>query len=88
MKEITVLGPTELDEPEGTSDVSRQVVFETEDTVMVQSRVAGGVTTGWHHNGDRHVYAYVVTGHAVLEYGPEGEESVELSAGDFGYVPP
>lgn len=88
MDEITVTAQPELEEPDRTADVSRQVIFETEETIMIQSRVAGGVTTGWQHNGDRHVYAYVVKGHAMLEYGPEGEASVDLDAGDFGYVPP
>lgn len=55
---------------------------------MVQSRVAGGVTTNWHHNGGRHVYGYVTQGRAKLEYGPDGQDSVDLNAGDFIYVPP
>ncbi|WP_410765027.1 cupin domain-containing protein [Haloferax sp. DFSO60] len=88
MEELTVTTQSELDRPDEGSDVSRQVVFETEETIVVQSRVAGGVTTGWHHNGDRHVYGYVVTGHATLEYGPAGEKSVFLDSGDFVYVPP
>ena len=88
MEEVTVLTQADLEEPEGTPDVSRQVAFEDEDVLMIQSRVAGGVTTGWHHNGDRHVYGYVVRGHANLEYGPGGNESVALDAGDFISVPP
>lgn len=88
MDDLTVVTQAELEEPEGTSDVSRQVAFDTGDVLTIQSRVTGGVTTGWHHNGDRHVYGYVVRGHAVLEYGPKGKESVDLDAGDFIYVPP
>lgn len=88
MEEITVVRQADLEEPDGTSDVSRQVAFDTGDVLVIQSRVAGGVTTGWHHNGDRHVYGHVVSGHAVLEYGPDGNESVDLDAGDFVYVPP
>lgn len=88
MDGVTVRTQAEVEAPEGTDDVSRQVVFETEDTIMIISRVAGGVTTGWHHNADRHVYGYVVRGHAVLEYGPQGENSIALDAGNFVYVPP
>ena len=88
MDEITVITQDELETPAGSSDVSRKVVFETEDTVLIQSRVAGGVTTDWHHNGNRHVYGYAVQGKAVLEYGPEGKDAVELGAGEFVYVPP
>lgn len=88
MEEVTVITQVELDDSDGAPDVSRQVAFEDEDVLMIQSRVAGGVTTGWHHNGDRRVYGYVVRGHAVLEYGPGGNESVDLDAGDFIHVPP
>jgi len=88
MDAVTVVTQDERVEPEGTPDVTRQVAFEAADVLTVQSRVAGGVTTGWHHNGDRHVYGYVARGHASLEYGPGGEDSVALDAGDFVYVPP
>ena len=88
MDEVTVVTRASLGEPDEATDVSRERIFETEDTIVVQSRVAGGITTGWHHNGNRRVYGYVVSGHAILEYGPGGEASVELDAGDFVYVPP
>ena len=88
MEELIVLSQAELDEPEGDPDVSRQVAFDVGDVLTIQSRVAGGVTTGWHHNGDRRVFGYVVSGHAVLEYGPGGTDSVNLDAGDFVHVPP
>lgn len=88
MEEVTVVTQADLEEPDGTPDVSRQVAFDTEDVLMIQSRVGARVTTGWHHNGDRHVYGHVVRGHAELEYGPGGDESVDLDAGDFIYVPP
>jgi uncharacterized RmlC-like cupin family protein len=88
MHEVTVVTQSELEAPDGASDVSRHVAFETGDGLMIQSRVAGEATTGWHHNGDRHVYGYVVCGHAVLEYGPGGNDSVPLTTGDLIYVPP
>jgi quercetin dioxygenase-like cupin family protein len=88
MDEVTVVTPDGIGGSVDTDDVSRQVVFETEDALVVRSRVAGGVTTGWHHNGDRHVYGYVVAGSATLEYGPGGERSVALDAEAFVYVPP
>lgn len=88
MAQLTVITQAALAQPEGTLDVTRQVALDTGDVLTVQSRVAGGVTTGWHHNGDRHVYGYVVSGHVVLEYGPAGNESIDLDAGDFVHVPP
>lgn len=88
MDAITVVGQDELEQPAGHPDVTRQVAFETADVVTVQSSVAAGATTSWHHNGDRHVHGYVVRGHARLEFGPDGSEAVALDAGDFVYVPP
>lgn len=88
MNDITIVTPSELATVEEPTDVSRAVAFETEDTTVIRSRVAGGVTTGWHHNGDRHVYGYVVRGRARLEFGAGGQESVPLDAGSFVYVPP
>ena len=88
MDDVTVISQIALDAPVGDAGVTRQVVFETTDTLVVQSRVAGGVTTGWHHNGDRHVYGYVTSGHAKLEFGPGGGHSISLDEDDFVYVPP
>lgn len=88
MDAITRISPHELSEPSGTDGVSRQVVFETDDVLLIRSRVGGGVTTGWHHNGERHVYGHVLHGSASLEYGPGGAESIRLDEGDFVYVPP
>ena len=44
MDEVTVVTPSDLEAPEGTSDVSRQVAFDAGDGMMIQSRVVGGVT--------------------------------------------
>ncbi|MFC6798478.1 MULTISPECIES: cupin domain-containing protein [unclassified Haladaptatus] len=88
MDRITVRRQEDIAETESTPGVFRASTFDAADTLMVQSRVAAGAATGWHHNGDRHVYAYVVSGTATLEYGPGGHESVEMAAGDFVYVPP
>lgn len=88
MDGITRITRDELPELDGADGVSRQVVFETDDVLVSRSRVGAGVTTGWHHNGERHVFGYVTDGSARLEYGPGGEDSIPLNAGDFVYVPP
>lgn len=88
MDTVTVRTKSEVETSENADDVSRQVAFETADTIMVRSLVSGGVTTGWHHNADRHVYGFVVHGRAILEYGPGGKNTVALDAGSFVYVPP
>lgn len=54
---------------------------------MIRFRVGSGGRTGWHHNGYRRVFGYVVTVHAVLEYWSDGTESVSLDAGSCICVP-
>ena len=88
MDDVTVVSRTELEAPEETAGVSLQRAFEAGDTLVGRATVAGGVTTGWHHSGDRHVHGRVLGGHALLEYGPGEGEAVALAAGDFVYVPP
>lgn len=86
--DLTVVSRDELPPPEGDDAVSRQLVFDAATTMVVRSRVGAGATTGWHHNGDRHVYGHVVAGMATMEYGPAGDITADLGAGDFIYVPP
>lgn len=85
---VEVVTPAELEAAPATPGVTREVAFETENDMVIRARVAGGTATEWHHHCDRHVYAYLREGRAVIEYGPEGRERHELSAGDFGYIPP
>jgi quercetin dioxygenase-like cupin family protein len=85
---VEVVAPEELEADESTPGVVRETVFETEDNVMVRSRVRPGTTTGWHHHGERHVYGFVVDGVGAVEYGPSGDERDEVSAGEFFYISP
>lgn len=64
------------------------MAFETDDNVLVRARADGGVRSGWHHHGDRHVYAYLVEGSAVIEYGPGGEDRLDVEAGGFFHLEP
>lgn len=82
---VTVEGLVENRETPG---IVRRIAFHTDNNVMVEAFVNGGVTSGWHHHGDRHVYAYLLKGEAVLEFGPEGGESLAIKAGDFFHLPP
>ncbi len=47
-----------------------------------------GVRGGWHHHGDCESAIYVVSGRARFRWGKNGEESAEVSAGNFLAVPP
>lgn len=84
----SVVAPDELEAADDTPGIVRKLAFQTGDNVMVQARVAGGTTSGWHHHGERHVYGYLVEGRAVLEYGPGGRERIEGSAPGFFQIPP
>jgi len=85
---VEVVTPDEVAADESTPGVVRKTVFETENAVMVQSHIAGGTTSGWHHHGDRHVYGYVIEGTGAVEYGPNGDETRESTAGEFFYISP
>jgi quercetin dioxygenase-like cupin family protein len=42
----------------------------------------------WHHHGDHHVVAYVLSGTVRVQSGPDGSIVAEASAGDLLYVEP
>jgi quercetin dioxygenase-like cupin family protein len=85
---VEVVPPGEVEADESTPGVVRKTVFETENAVVVQSHIEGGTTTGWHYHGDRHVYGYIVEGAGAVEYGPDGDETRECSAGEYFYIAP
>jgi uncharacterized RmlC-like cupin family protein len=47
-----------------------------------------GTDAGWHHHGDCESAIYVVSGRARFSWGKHGENTAEVSAGDFLSVPP
>lgn len=85
---VEVVTAEELSADESTPGVARKTVFSTGDSVVVQSHVAGGTTSGWHHHGDRHAYGYVIEGEGRVDYGPDGGETLEAGAGDFFAIAP
>jgi uncharacterized RmlC-like cupin family protein len=44
--------------------------------------------SGWHHHGSHHSVIYMIDGRMRIDFGPEGRDSVEATAGDFISVPP
>lgn len=83
-----IVSPAELEADESTPGISRETVFETENNVLVRSRVDADTTTGWHHHADRHAYGYITAGEGVIEYGASGPERRELSAPLFFHISP
>jgi uncharacterized RmlC-like cupin family protein len=78
----------ELKENRDTPGIVRRVAFHTDTNALVEAHVDGGVASGWHHHGDRHVYANLLEGVAVIEYGAGGGDRLEINAGGFFYLPP
>lgn len=85
---VEVATPDEVEADESTPGIVRRTMFETEAAVMIQSHIAGGTTSGWHHHGERHTYGYVVEGTGAIEYGPDGDQTHEGGAGEFFYISP
>jgi uncharacterized RmlC-like cupin family protein len=47
-----------------------------------------GATSGVHHHGDCETAIFVISGHARFRFGEKLEHAVDVSSGDFLYVPP
>lgn len=84
---IQVARSSELSLAPSSPGIERSKIFDTERALMIQARVAGNTASGWHHHGDREVYTHLIQGRARFEFGPDGQESVELVAGEFFHVP-
>lgn len=78
----------DLEEAEGTPGITRKVVFETDNNMLIQAHVEGGVSSGWHHHVDRTVYAHLLEGTAVIEHGPGGNDRLDVETGGFFHLPP
>jgi len=50
--------------------------------------MAPGMESGAHHHGPGESGIYIISGRARFRFGQKLEEAVEVSAGDFIYVPP
>ena len=85
---IEVVKSEGLKEGESTPNLIREQAFDTDNAVIMRSNAEESITSGWHHHGDREVFGFLLEGHARIEYGPDGEDAVELEAGDFFRVDP
>ena len=70
-----------------TPGVARLEAF-ADDTVWV-GRVENEPhqASDWHVHPGHDTYAHVVAGRFFVEYGPGGEERIEISPGDFALIP-
>lgn len=84
---IDVVRSPELRSGHSTQGIVRDTAFELPGITVARSRVAGGVSSAWHHHGERHLYGFLVLGRLRLEYGPKGSLAEELYPGDFFHIP-
>jgi quercetin dioxygenase-like cupin family protein len=82
-----VVKPEDLESDESTPGVVRETIFQTENNVMVRSRIAGGTESAWHHHGERQAYGYILEGSGWVEYGSDGKK-MEASAGEYFTIEP
>lgn len=87
MESVEVIKEESLDDTAQTPGMTRLEAFDTEGIWVGQVTTAPGQTADWHHHGDNDTYGYVVSGVAVIDFGPEGKESLRAGPGDFVRVP-
>ena len=88
MSQVHVLRQEALPPGPTSQSVTRRVAEVGGLGAVGEVRNGPRTTTGWHTHGDHTACVYVVEGRVLLEWGPEGEQSVELGAGDFYVISP
>lgn len=67
--------------------MERRQLYEGDGRWAGWIRTDAGTAGGWHHHGANDSYIYILSGALTIDYGPDGSESVEASAGDFIFNP-
>ena len=94
MSGIKVIRPAERDRATAqTPGMVREagVCQETTGATTIWSgyvKTPPGLASGAHHHGDCETAIYVLSGRVRFSFGPKLEQTVEVAAGDFLYVPP
>ena len=87
MTQIDVVRIADLRSGDATQGIVRDTAFELRGITVARSRVAGGVSSAWHHHGDRDLFGLLLLGRLRFDYGPKGTLAVELNPGDFFHIP-
>jgi uncharacterized RmlC-like cupin family protein len=87
---VHVVHPADADTAPGppTPGMDRRQLIDEGDRWIGWVKTTPGMSGGWHYHGDRDTYIFMTTGALTVDFGPGGRESVTMSAGDFGFVPP
>lgn len=86
--QIEVVRHQDLAEGKPTAGIIRSLAFDLPGVAVSKSRILRGVTSDWHHHGDRTLYGYLIEGRLRFDFGPGGSRAVELQAGDHFRIPP
>ncbi len=86
--QIEIVRHKDLPEGKPTAGIIRSLAFDLPGVAVSKSRIQRGVTSEWHHHGDRTLFGYLIEGRLRFDYGPGGSRAVELQAGDHFRIPP
>ncbi|HEX9824322.1 MAG TPA: cupin domain-containing protein [Actinomycetota bacterium] len=79
---------TVLHVPSGDIEADRTAI-EVEGVAATVSRITpGGESSGWHHHGDYHIIAYMLSGTIRVESGAGGHVVSDLTTGDLVHIGP
>ena len=84
---VLLVTPAQRTPGPATPGMDRQQAFATDRTWSGLVRTEPGMVSGWHHHGDYETVIYVLSGALKMEFGPNGDATVEAGPGDFVYVP-
>ena len=88
MKEVTAIQRGDLTPGPSTPSIKRDFAFKADGVLVIRSKTEPGIVSGWHRHGEYHVYGYIAKGSMLLEFGPDGKESVLVEERGFFHVPP
>lgn len=84
---VRVVRSDELVDADPSPGMRREQAFEAPGLWAGVVHTEPRATSGWHHHGEHETSLYVVCGAMRLDFGPDGDQSVDASAGDFLHVP-
>ena len=86
--EVSVVRPQQRthDATTQTAGMHREQAFADGGTWVGVVHTSAGATSGWHHHGDYDTYVYISSGKQLVEFGPDGQQSLEASSGDVIHV--
>ena len=84
---VCKLREDQLREAEGTPGLKRRVAFEAHGHWFGHVEAEPETMSGWHHHGDNVTMGYVLKGKITFEFGPGGQEQIEVNEGEYFEVP-